>query len=170
MGYSSTAPSKLLLYYIFWKVFFNFKKWKFKELLMKYLKTCPKCHSNLKLHSDVEIQYCSICGYWTKIGTARLDSIMIYGWEVCMNKELQLKDREWKRLDCKTKHDRDINAAINIKKFAFIDQKLIRLWHIRNLGTCSQKRKGWTKKPLSQRLSCSSPNLIIWICLPLLFC
>ncbi|MDQ1254737.1 MAG: hypothetical protein QG646_4007 [Euryarchaeota archaeon] len=45
---------------------------------MKSLKICPKCHSNLKLNSDREIQYCTICKYWTKIGTARLDSIMIY--------------------------------------------------------------------------------------------
>ncbi|HII91033.1 MAG TPA: hypothetical protein HA262_02390 [Methanosarcina sp.] len=46
---------------------------------MKHLKICPKCHANLKLRSDGEIQYCSICKYWTKVGTARLDSIMIFG-------------------------------------------------------------------------------------------
>lgn len=46
---------------------------------MEHLKKCPECHSKLKLHSDGETQYCSTCSYWTKIGTVRLDSIMIYG-------------------------------------------------------------------------------------------
>ena len=41
------------------------------------------------------------------------------------NSELTLKDREWECHDCKTKHDRDINTAINIKKFSLIDQNLI---------------------------------------------
>jgi Zn-finger nucleic acid-binding protein len=45
---------------------------------MKSLKICPKCQAKLKLSSDSETQYCTICKYWTKIGTARLDSIMIY--------------------------------------------------------------------------------------------
>jgi len=48
---------------------------------------------------------CSVCGYH--------------------NSNLTLKDREWICPDCKTNHDRDINAAINIKKFSLIDQNLI---------------------------------------------
>jgi putative transposase len=48
---------------------------------------------------------CNVCGYY--------------------NSELTLKDREWTCPDCKTKHDKDINAAINIKKFSLQDQNLI---------------------------------------------
>jgi putative transposase len=48
---------------------------------------------------------CSVCGYY--------------------NRDLTLNIREWECPDCKTKHDRDVNAAINIKKFALQDQNLI---------------------------------------------
>lgn len=34
-----------------------------------------------------------------------------------INKELTLSDREWTCTGCNTKHDRDVNAAINIKNF-----------------------------------------------------
>jgi transposase len=35
-----------------------------------------------------------------------------------INKELQLKDREWTCSSCSTVLDRDVNAACNIKSFA----------------------------------------------------
>ncbi|MBN1134646.1 MAG: transposase, partial [Methanosarcinaceae archaeon] len=41
------------------------------------------------------------------------------------NKELTLKDRDWRCSECNTEHDRDINAAISIKKFALQNQNLI---------------------------------------------
>ena len=60
------------------------------------------------------------------------------------NSILTLKDQEWKCPDCKTRHDRDINVAINIKKFALLDQNLIGIWRMWNwgmsLGNFSQER------------------------------
>ncbi len=43
------------------------------------------------------------------------------------NKDLTLKDREWQCPDCNSNHDRDINASINIKKFALQNQNLINI-------------------------------------------
>ena len=42
-----------------------------------------------------------------------------------INHDLKLSDREWTCARCGTFHDRDTNAAINIKKFALQDQNLI---------------------------------------------
>ncbi len=41
-----------------------------------------------------------------------------------MNNELQLSDREWTCSDCHVIHDRDINAAINIKNFGLLKPRL----------------------------------------------
>jgi putative transposase len=42
-----------------------------------------------------------------------------------INHGLKLSDREWTCAGCGTLHDRDVNASINIKKFALQDQNLI---------------------------------------------
>ena len=41
------------------------------------------------------------------------------GW---MKKDLTLSDREWECEECRILHDRDVNAANNIKKFALLRQ------------------------------------------------
>lgn len=42
-----------------------------------------------------------------------------------INKKLALKDREWVCIGCGIKHDRDVNAATNIKKFGLRNQPSI---------------------------------------------
>uniref|UniRef100_UPI0025F92E5A zinc ribbon domain-containing protein n=1 Tax=Methanohalobium sp. TaxID=2837493 RepID=UPI0025F92E5A len=54
---------------------------------------------------DPSSKICHVCGYY--------------------HQDLELKDREWECSDCKTTHDRDINASVNIKKFALDRQNLL---------------------------------------------
>jgi putative transposase len=42
-----------------------------------------------------------------------------------INQDLKLSDREWTCPVCGEKHDRDVNAAINIKEIAFDKQNLV---------------------------------------------
>ncbi|WP_198008143.1 hypothetical protein [Methanohalobium evestigatum] len=44
---------------------------------MQILDKCPRCKSKT-LYESENFQYCGICRYWTKKGTARIDSIMVF--------------------------------------------------------------------------------------------
>ena len=79
-----------------WSTFFTMLEYKCR----KYGKTLLKIG-----RFDPSSKICHGCGY--------------------INRDLKLSDREWTCPDCGTVHDRDINAAINIKKFALQDQNLV---------------------------------------------
>jgi putative transposase len=79
-----------------WSTFFTMLEYK----CWKYGKTLLKIG-----RFEPSSKLCSTCGY--------------------LKRDLTLKDREWVCPDCGTHHDRDINAAINIKKFALQDQNLV---------------------------------------------
>ncbi|MFY9132123.1 MAG: IS200/IS605 family element RNA-guided endonuclease TnpB [Candidatus Methanoculleus thermohydrogenotrophicum] len=79
-----------------WSKFFTMLDYK----CLKYGKTLLKIG-----RFDPSSKICSKCGY--------------------LKQDLVLSDREWICPDCGTHHDRDINAAINIKKFALQDQNLV---------------------------------------------
>ncbi|WP_410510032.1 hypothetical protein RSJ42_07905 [Methanosarcina hadiensis] len=42
-----------------------------------FLKKCPECHSKLENNLFNGFQYCTVCGYWTRKETARLEPLMI---------------------------------------------------------------------------------------------
>ncbi len=79
-----------------WSTFFTM----LEDKCQKYGKTLLKIG-----RFDPSSKICSTCGY--------------------LNRDLTLADREWVCPDCGTHHNRDINAAINIKKFALQDQNLV---------------------------------------------
>lgn len=44
--------------------------------MLRQIKTCPQCDSDLN-DALGPYQVCDNCGYWTKKGTVRFDSVMI---------------------------------------------------------------------------------------------
>jgi len=79
-----------------WSAFFTMLEYKCR----KYGKTLLKIG-----RFDPSSKICSKCGY--------------------LKRDLVLSERAWICPDCGTHHDRDINAAINIKKFALQEQNLV---------------------------------------------
>ncbi|ABE52239.1 Hypothetical protein Mbur_1321 [Methanococcoides burtonii DSM 6242] len=69
-GISNTLFCTIIRYYLH-----IMDRWGY---IMKTLDKCPKCNSELELEND-SLQVCKVCKYWTKAGTARLDSITIMG-------------------------------------------------------------------------------------------
>ncbi|MGI6022779.1 MAG: RNA-guided endonuclease TnpB family protein [Methanoculleus sp.] len=79
-----------------WSTFFTM----LEDKCQKYGKTLLKIG-----RFEPSSKICTCCGY--------------------IKQDLTLNDREWICPDCGTHHDHDINAAINIKKFALQDQNLV---------------------------------------------
>ncbi|HDS64169.1 MAG TPA: transposase [Methanofollis liminatans] len=79
-----------------WRTFFSMLEYKCR----KYGKTLLKIG-----RFDPSSKICNNCGY--------------------LKRDLALSEREWICPDCGIHHDRDINAAINIKKFALQEQNLV---------------------------------------------
>ncbi|MFA7199430.1 MAG: IS200/IS605 family element RNA-guided endonuclease TnpB [Methanoculleus sp.] len=79
-----------------WSTFFTMLEYK----CQKYGKTLLKIG-----RFEPSSKLCSTCGY--------------------LKRDLTLADRAWVCPDCGTHHDRDINVAINIKKFALQDQNRV---------------------------------------------
>ncbi len=79
-----------------WSKFFTMLDYK----CLKYGKTLLRIG-----RFDPSSKICNRCGY--------------------LNRDLKLSHREWVCPDCGTYHDRDINAAINIKTSALQDQNLV---------------------------------------------
>lgn len=57
----------------------------------------------------------------------------------CIKSDLKLRDRIWTCVECKTKHDRDANAAKNIKAFALHPSNIVGqgLPKLKACGSCS---------------------------------
>ena len=69
-----------------------------------------------------------------------------------INQDLTLKDREWTCIGCGTKHDRDFNASINIKKQG--------LKILSGLGTNSDiKQKRDKALPLGESMTHEAPPI-----------
>jgi putative transposase len=77
------------------------------------------------------------------------------GWK---NTNLSLKDREWHCPECNSYHDRDTNAAINIKKFGLIQSKsgsgrpaeLVEMSSSTHIREDKSKKNRRNKKPFSK--------------------
>ena len=73
--------------------------------LLEY-KLADRCKNFVKIGKfEPSSKLCSVCGF--------------------IKKDLKLSDREWVCPECKTKHDRDFNASLNILNFGLKKQNLL---------------------------------------------
>lgn len=119
----------------------SFKNGSQGGLFTKQLKICPKCHAKLRMSPDGKKQICNICKYWTEVGTARLDSIMIYEWGICMGNtsvsmlcslcQTSLKRQVWALMSFTTAG----NAVVSVRKHISLKRLIFSVLRNRYLVT-----------------------------------
>ena len=78
---------------------------------------------------------------------------------ICGNikSDLKLSDREWTCIKCRTEHDRDINASINIRNMAFTNQNLIRCIGLEQPESTPVERKALVRN--NETIVCEAGSL-----------
>jgi putative transposase len=90
----------------------------------------------------MSIKTCSTCGY--------------------KKKDLQLKDRDWICPVCNTKHDRDVNAGINLLKYGIADLTSSRDGTSRTQACGDSSDGGMASNPVYESSICEAGSSMLY--------